>query len=59
MTPVLKTLYQEKIRSALKEQLGVPNIHQVPKLDKIVINCSVGSQGERKQAIEDAVNEDV
>jgi large subunit ribosomal protein L5 len=29
----------------------------VPKLEKIVLNCSVGSQGERKQAIEDAVNE--
>lgn len=57
MIPALKTLYKEKLRASLMTQLGVSNIHQVPKLDKIVINCSVGSQGERKQAIEDAVNE--
>ncbi|MDZ4405663.1 50S ribosomal protein L5 [Prosthecobacter sp.] len=52
----LKTLYKQK-RDELKTQLALTNIHQVPKLEKIVINCSVGSQGERKQAIEDAVNE--
>lgn len=52
----LKTLYQQK-RDELKTQLGLSNLHEVPKLEKIVINCSVGSQGERKQAMEDAVNE--
>ena len=52
----LKTLYQQK-RDELKSQLGLANIHEVPKLEKIVVNCSVGSQGERKQAMEDAVNE--
>lgn len=52
----LQTLYKQK-RDELKTQLGLTNIHQVPKLEKIVINCSVGSQGERKQAMEDAVNE--
>lgn len=57
MIPVLQTLYKEKLRDSLKSQLGLDNVHCVPKLEKIVINCSVGSQGERKQAIEDAVNE--
>ena len=56
MEVALQKLYSEK-RSELKEQLGLANIHQVPRLEKIVINCSVGSQGERKQAVEDAVNE--
>jgi len=57
MTPVLQTLYKEKLRDSLKAQLQLTNVHEVPKLEKIVINCSVGSQSERKQAIEDAVNE--
>ncbi len=57
MTPVLQTLYKDQLRKALKEQLALENVHEVPKLEKIVINCSVGSQGERKQAIEDATNE--
>ncbi|MBB5031286.1 50S ribosomal protein L5 [Prosthecobacter vanneervenii] len=56
MEHVLQTLYKQK-RTELKSQLGLANIHQVPQLQKIVVNCSIGSQGERKQAIEDAVNE--
>ncbi len=56
MEYTLKTLYKQK-REELKTQLGLVNIHEVPKLEKIVVNCSVGSQGERKQAMEDAVNE--
>lgn len=57
MTPVLQSLYKDQLRTALKTQLNLANVHEVPKLEKIVINCSVGSQGERKQAVEDAVNE--
>ena len=57
MEPLLQKLYKDTVRDALKTQLELGNVHQVPKLEKIVLNCSVGSQGERKQAIEDAVNE--
>lgn len=56
MEHTLQTLYKQK-RDELKSQLGLSNVHEVPKLEKIVVNCSVGSQGERKQAVEDAVNE--
>jgi len=56
MEHTLQTLYKTK-RTELQTQLGLTNIHEVPKLEKIVVNCSVGSQGERKQAMEDAVNE--
>lgn len=57
MEPQLQSLYNEKLRGQLKQQLGLANVHQVPRLEKIVVNCAVGSQGERKQAVEDAVNE--
>ncbi len=56
MEHALQTLYKEK-RAELQAQLGLKNIHEVPRLEKIVVNCSAGSQGERKQAVEDAVNE--
>ncbi len=56
MEHTLQTLYKQK-KNELKEQLALKNIHEVPKLEKIVVNCAVGSQAERKQAIEDAVNE--
>lgn len=54
MQPELLTLYSTKIRSELLKKLELKNVHQVPSLEKIVINCSVGSQAERKQAVEDA-----
>lgn len=57
MQPELLTLYKEKLVASLKTQLGVENIHQVPRLEKIVINCSVGKEADRKQAVEDAVKE--
>lgn len=54
MEPELLTLYTTKVRDQLKTKLELKNVHQVPALQKIVINCSVGSQAERKQAVEDA-----
>jgi large subunit ribosomal protein L5 len=57
MEPELKKLYNSTVRQALLKELNLKNVHQVPRLDKIVINCSIGSQAERKQAIEDATNE--
>ena len=35
----LKDLYNEKVKSDLKEKLGHGNINMVPKLTKIVVNC--------------------
>lgn len=56
MESLLHKRYKE-IVPELQKQIGVTNIHQVPRLEKIVINCSIGSQPDRKVAIEDAVNE--
>jgi large subunit ribosomal protein L5 len=57
MTPELVTLYKTKVVPQLQSELGLKNIHQVPKLEKIVVNCSVGKEADRKQAVEDAVKD--
>jgi large subunit ribosomal protein L5 len=57
MQSELQKLYREKIVPELRERLGFTNIHQVPRLDKIVINCGIGSQPDRKQAAEDAAHD--
>ena len=54
MTPELLTLYKEKVVAHLHAELKLENIMQVPRLEKIVLNCSIGSQPDRKQAVEDA-----
>ena len=53
----LKKKYAEEIRSALKEELGLKNVMEVPRITKIVLNMGVGEAiGDRKQldaAVED------
>ena len=57
MTPELLSLYKTKIVPQLMSELGLTNVHQAPKLEKIVLNCSVGKETDRKQAVEDAVKD--
>ena len=38
----LKTKYNEEIRPALKEELGLKSIMQVPRIEKITLNMGVG-----------------
>ena len=39
----LKEKYNNELRPALKEELGIDNIMAVPKLTKVVINMGVGA----------------
>jgi len=57
MKPTLLTFYKDKVVPALTKELGYTNIHQVPRLEKIVVTTHVGSQSDRKQAVEDAVED--
>ncbi len=56
-TPRLKTKYETEVRDALKEQLGVENIMQVPRLEKIVINMGVGAAVGQPSLLEGAVKD--
>jgi large subunit ribosomal protein L5 len=46
--------YKDRVMPALQQQHGYKNIHQIPKVEKVVINTSVGSQSDVKQALDDA-----
>lgn len=50
----LKVEYFERIRPALKEQLGLRNIMQVPRLEKITLNMGVGDAKQDKKLLEAA-----
>jgi large subunit ribosomal protein L5 len=52
--PRLKIRYDQKIRPALKEQLGLDNIMQVPRLSKIVLNSGVGRATQQASLLEGA-----
>jgi large subunit ribosomal protein L5 len=53
--PRLKVQYDTEIRAALKEQLGLGNIMQVPRLEKIVLNMGVGAALGQPSLLEGAV----
>lgn len=54
MAVELYTHYKERVIPALQEKHGYKNIHQVPRIDKVVVNTCVGSSADGKQALEDA-----
>jgi large subunit ribosomal protein L5 len=53
----LKVHYLKTVVPAMIKNRGYTNLHQVPKLEKIVLNCSVGSLTDIKVALEDAVHD--
>ncbi len=54
MSETLKDHYKNRVIPALQEKHGYTNIHQIPKVVKVVVNTCVGSQADGKQALEDA-----
>ncbi len=53
--PRLKTKYATEIKANLQQQLGLPNVMQVPALTKIVINMGVGKATQQPSLLEGAV----
>ena len=55
--PRLKQRYQDEIRATLIEQLGLSNVMQAPRFEKIVINMGVGKATAQPSLIEGAVKD--
>lgn len=54
--PRLKRLYRETLQQALVSELGLKNLHQVPRLEKIVLSVGLGRAKEDNRAKELALN---
>jgi large subunit ribosomal protein L5 len=52
----LQNDYNAKFVSELQKELGLDNVHQVPRIEKIVINVGLGRAKEDKKTIEAAKN---
>ncbi len=55
--PRLKVRYDNEVRAQLKDQLGLPNIMLVPRLEKIVINMGVGRATQQASLLEGAIRD--
>src|SRR6185312_1630800 len=55
--PRLKDFYQNTVRDRLMKQFSLTNPHQVPQLEKIVINVGVGEAIKQPKALDTVVDE--
>jgi large subunit ribosomal protein L5 len=55
--PRLKAFYQGTVRPKLSQQFGFTNPHQVPHLEKIVLNVGVGEAIKQPKALDSVVDE--
>jgi large subunit ribosomal protein L5 len=53
----LKKLYNEEIAKKLKDELGLANVMEVPRITKITLNMGVGEAIADKKALEHAVSD--
>jgi large subunit ribosomal protein L5 len=55
--PRLKERYDSEIRAQLKDSLGLSNIMEVPRLEKIVLNMGVGAATDQARLLEGAITD--
>ena len=53
----LRELYSAELRGALQEELGLANVMQVPRLEKIVVNMGVGDAAQQAKLLDGAVSD--
>lgn len=53
----LQKHYQERVRPKLREGLGLANVHQVPYIQKVVVNVGIGDAGRNQKLLDSVVEE--
>ncbi|MFQ5450596.1 MAG: 50S ribosomal protein L5 [Nitrospinaceae bacterium] len=53
----LKTFYNEKCKSQIQKELGLKNVMQVPRLEKIVINMGLGEALQNAKLLESGIEQ--
>jgi len=56
ITPRLRALYNQTIVKELMKELGIKNIHDVPRVEKVVVNVGLGRAKDDKRVFEAATN---
>jgi large subunit ribosomal protein L5 len=57
MTPRLLERYRSEVVPKLSQEFGFKNVHQVPRLEKVVVNMGVGKATQNAKLIEKAAEE--
>jgi large subunit ribosomal protein L5 len=57
MTSSLKEKYNTELKQDLQKSIGCANVHEIPKLIKIVINFGLGESGSNSKTLEKAIED--
>lgn len=57
VAPRLKQHYETAVRATLAKQFGFSNTHEIPSLEKIVLNCGVGEAAKQPKLLDVVVEE--
>ena len=57
MTPRLLERYRSEVVPKLSQEFGFKNVHQVPRLEKVVLNMGVGKATQNAKLVEKAAEE--
>jgi large subunit ribosomal protein L5 len=57
MAPRLQERYRQEVVGKLSQEFGYENVHQVPKVEKVVVNMGVGAATQNAKLLEKAVEE--
>ena len=55
--PRLLKHYQDHVRGALQENFGFKNVHQIPIIEKVVVNVGVGEAPKNQKLLDSVVEE--
>ncbi|WP_111895260.1 50S ribosomal protein L5 [Acinetobacter sp. MB5] len=53
----LKTRYNEELKAKLKEELGIKNVMEIPRITKITLNMGVGAASADKKLLDGALSD--
>ena len=56
-TPNLKKKYQDEVAPALMQKFGYKSTMQIPRIEKIVVNCGCGEARDNSKVLEAVVND--
>jgi large subunit ribosomal protein L5 len=55
--PRLREFYEQSVRAKIRKDFGLTNPHQVPRLEKVVLNVGMGDASKNPKQLEAAVDE--
>ena len=57
MTSTLKVIYKEKIQKNLRQKFLYTNVHEIPKIKKIILNRGIGEASQNSKRLDKSIKE--